>query len=161
MPRRRSGTSLGLGTMLVLALFPTVFIVGGSALFYASWRHREWSRESPTWPQVQGRIVSITGSRSSTTITYAYGAGGKFYQTSRAVLGSITPGEKRRLALGLYPGKDVPVYVHPEDPTLSVLFPGSRPSGLGMPITGIAGILAGLAIAWYMVKAVQMDREGE
>lgn len=155
--RRRAKEALGVGTMLVLALFPIVFMAGGAALFYGSWRHREWAKESPSWPQVNGRIVRISGNRGSTTITYAYGAGGKFYQTSRAVLGSITPGEQQQLARGLFPGKDVKVYVHPDDPSLSVLFPGSRPANLVMPITGVAGILVGLGIGWLMIRMVRME----
>ena len=156
-PKRTIKEPIGLGGVLVLAFFPLVFIVGGSVLAYASWQHREWAKESPSWPQVPGRIVRITRSGTSRTITYAYGAGGKFYQTNRAVLGSITPGEQRELAEGLFAGQDVMVHVHPDDPTLSVLFPGARASSLGMPITGAAGILFGLAIAWYMWKSAQMD----
>jgi hypothetical protein len=152
--RRRSRPSWksAVATWLAILVLPGSFIAAGSAALYASMKHRQWARESVSWPQVTGRVVSITGRKGSSTITYAYGAGGKFYQTSRAAFGSLYPGEANRLARRLKPGQDIRVYVHPTDPSTSVLFPGPKPGNWGLPLTGTLGIAAGLGMLWLMAK---------
>jgi len=152
--------------LIFLQLFPWLFIaVGGGALVYGVWTYR-LARESVTWPQVEGRILSSevewrsgTGkshSRHVAVIRYEYTINGTTHTGQRDTFLSEQCGltGSRTLVKQFPAGATVPVYYRPGDPAICVLVPGSDNNLLILPGIGLVFLLFGCFFLIPIYKTV-------
>lgn len=138
-----------------LLLLPWLFIgLGGGALVFGVRTYR-LARESVTWPQVEGRILSSevewrsgTGkshSRHVAVIRYEYTINGTIHTGKRDTFLSEQCGltDPRTLVKQFPAGATVPVYYRPGDPTITVLIPGCDNTLFILPGIGLVFLLFG------------------
>jgi len=129
------GQVIGYVLMAVVALGVIASVLW---LIIKALRNRRYARESASWPNVLGRIISsrvvsstIEGASTMTTnyhpeIKYTYEVGGKVYAGERISFGLlITDLNPANAAVSKYPaGSEVKVTYDPSNPSVAVLEPG-------------------------------------
>jgi hypothetical protein len=152
--------------LVFLLLLPWLFIaLGGGALAFGVREYR-LARESVTWPQVEGRILSSevewrsgTGkshSRHVAVIRYEYTVNGATRTGKRDTYlseqcGLTDPGT---LVEQFPAGATVPVYYRPSDPAITVLVPGCDNTVFILPGVGLVFLLFGGFILVPIYKSV-------
>ena len=109
-------------TFFAWVLLSGALICGGAVKDYAH------ARASQSWPHVQGVVIDVVGHK----ISYAYSWQATTHESERVRFvtamkmsgGPFRQGATAPGAIGLRAGEFVPVYLSPENPTLSVLEPG-------------------------------------
>lgn len=144
------------------ALFILGAFVGG--VFGLWWNQKQvWlSRDSRSWPQIEGQItssqVSTMGKTKSLSvdIQYEYAVGNRIYSNNVIQFGPKSPVSRREAAI--YLGKFsrlrfVPVYYKPDNPRLSCLEPGklSRDSPWLVFVCVVAILYGSLQITLHAV----------
>lgn len=131
----------------------------GALTAYGALRMRVKTAQAHTWPTVPGTILSSEleadtgyhdGKRIQTygaAIRYAYGVGGKTYESEQIQLGGSSetsrPGEFERIVARYPEGKRVTVYYDPDDPATATLEPGALGGIFNMAMVAGGAVLVG------------------
>lgn len=142
---------------MYLILGWVIFAVGVWSLTYV-FRIRREARQSASWPQTTGRILTAslrqTGGRYrpvyAPEFEYEYSVNGRAYRGRRWNFGVLATDKSSAQAVvdRYLPGKTVPVYYNPAKPSASVLERDIGGSWVGM-VVGIVFAIVGLGLIVY------------
>ncbi|HKL22488.1 MAG TPA: DUF3592 domain-containing protein [Tichowtungia sp.] len=142
-------------------LFSAIFIAVGAAIAVWGFGVLKKSKESATWPAVEGTVVFSDVIRETkrsdgkrkviykAEVLYDYVVDGTAYSANKVSFvqgGSSNPGPARQIATYYSAGKRVPVYYDPVRPDTAVLEPGVTWKSY-LPLGGgLLFILAGVGV---------------
>jgi len=137
----------------------------GCAFIYYGFDMARYAAASADWPSVTGTVVrsGVTADHDTTpgtdykpTIVVEFEVNGQSYACERVWFtpSDLTAEHAKETARRYSEGKNVPVYYHPDSPSISVLEPGAYISSYFLVIGGIVVILAAIGmIARTMLRA--------
>ena len=159
---------------VAVRIFPWLLILAGSLFIVTGIDEMRLASASEEWPSTTGTVLtsrveshssrSSGGSSSSTyhaDVTYSYQVAGTSYEGATVSYGAYGTGEYERAAkiAGRYEeGAPARVYFAPDDPSESVLEPGSHSLPWASLAVGAVFALVGVGMAFLMPAMV--PREG-
>jgi len=160
----------GLVQLIVIALFPLVFLAVGTFLLLHAGPRLIESLAARAWPQADGRVtgaelievgqqggqVAERDRSYDVRIRYSFEAGGRSWQGERdGIWRDLRPLQPARERLAAFPeGKAVRVWYHPADPRRSLLDPMVGGGTWTMVIASVPLLALGLVMSVGFVRGV-------
>lgn len=155
-------------------LFPVPFILVGAVLLFIGVRNLMLSRDSASWPSVEGVVIDsdVEYHRSTGTgenrsrgsyhaeVVYDFTVGDNDYSGDRVSFGDYGSSDRAhaRNIVKRYPaGKTVTVYYKPGDPETCVLETGTPWGAYFLPSFGVVFLGAGVLMAIFVPKLIRSD----
>ena len=146
------------------------FIIPGILGLLIGYTSAQYAEDSKTWPETEGRVISVKLQRNSSTgiktpggghssghtsykpvIKYEYYVKGIEYESTNISFGDSSFSDHRKaqnILNGFKPGQYVNVYYKPDNPRIVVLNRGSN----GIPIPLIVGVsFTGLSVPLFII----------